>query len=390
MEGTVKVSKTEQFKWRIIEDFRGGRIGRRQAAELLCVTEKTIQRLAKRCRESGLLGLKHGNLGRKPSNALSEDLKAKVLKLASQSYYDFNMVHCLEMLKERHQIDLSYSVFRRWCREAGIGKRKRRRSSKARLYRERFGNEGLLLQMDGSHHKWNGQDDWVLIGAIDDATSNIPHCEFFRSEDTLNCMTVVRRIIELKGIPEAFYVDRAGWFGGMKRQHFSQFVRACDELDIRVIYANSPQAKGRIERTWRTFQDRLIPELRVLGIKALEEANKYLQQQFIPNYWQMQNTVEARNLQSRYRRLAVGENLDQIFCMKFSRQIGRSHTFGFNREQYRITGGIVGSLAGKEITLIERETGALEAYYGHLRLEFKPIVQMGRSNVRVLPKKRKA
>lgn len=379
MEGTIAVSKEEQFRFRIIDDYREGRVNRREAADLLNVSEKTIQRLAKRCREKGIAGIKHGNLNKKPKNATFPETKALCLELASKTYYDFNMTHCLQMLRSRHGIEISYTVFRGWCREHGIGKRKRRQTSKARIYRERMGNEGLLLQMDGSHHKWNGQDDWVLISAIDDATSEISHAEMFRAEDTINCMTVLRRIIEIRGIPEALYVDRAGWFGGIKRQHFSQFVRACEELGIRVIYANSPQAKGRIERTWRTFQDRLIPELRLHGIKALAAANEYIQKEFIPNYWEKQNTVPARHEQSRYRKLAAHENLDNIFCMKHLRKVRNDQTIYFDNVLYRISGGIVGTLRGKEITLIVRPKGAIEAFYGHLPLQLKAVPRMGKA-----------
>lgn len=379
MEGTIAVSKADQFRWRIIEDYRAGRVSRREAATLLNVTEKTVQRLAKRCREKGLIGLKHGNFQRKPKNATFEEVKALCLELASKTYYDFNITHCLEMLRSRHGIEVSYSVFRRWCVAEGIGKRKRRRTSKARVYRERMGNEGLLLQMDGSHHKWNGSDEWVLIAAIDDATSEIAHAQMFKSEDTINCMTVLRRIIEIKGVPEALYVDRAGWFGGMKRQYFSQFVRACDELEIRVIYANSPQAKGRIERTWRTFQDRLIPELRLHEIKALAAANEYIQKEFIPNYWERQNTVVPRLEQSRYRRLNPQENLDNIFCMKHLRKVRNDHTIFYNNVNYRITGGIVGNLKGKDITIIERSNGQIQGFYGHLPLQMKPVPHMNKA-----------
>lgn len=379
MEGTIAVSKMDQFKWRIVEDYRAGRVSRREAATLLNLSEKTVQRLAKRCREKGLLGLQHGNAKRKPQNAKASDLRSRCLELVATRYFDFNMTHCLEMLRIHHDIDVSYSVFRRWCLAEGVGKRRRRRTSKARVYRERMGNEGLLLQMDGSHHKWNGEDEWVLIAAIDDATSNIPYAQMFKSEDTINCMTVLRRIIELRGIPEALYVDRAGWFGGIKRQYFSQFVRACDELEIRVIYANSPQAKGRIERTWRTFQDRLIPELRLHGINALEGANEYIRKEFIPSYWEKQNTVMPRHSESRYRELSPSDNLDNIFCMKHTRCVRNDQTIFYNQVLYRITGGIVGSLRGKNVILIERSDGTVDAFYGHIQLQIKPAPHLGKS-----------
>ncbi len=375
MEGSIAVSKNDQFRWRIIDDYRGGRISRREAATLLSVSEKSVQRLAKRCREGGLKGLLHGNSQKSPHNKKSDELRRQCLELAQKLYFDFNVTHCLELLRSRHGLEVSYSVFRRWCVGAGIGKRKRRQTSKARCYRERMGNEGLLLQMDGSHHKWNGQDDWVLIAAIDDATSNIPHVEFFKAEDTINCMTVLRRIIEKRGVPEALYVDRAGWFGGIKRQFFSQFVRACDELAIRVIYANSPQAKGRIERTWRTFQDRLIPELRLHGIKSMEDANAYITNEFIPNYWEKQNTVLSRHEPCRYRPLNDYDNLDNIFCMKHERRVRADQTIYYDNVVYKIMKGIVGSLKGKDITLIERPNGVLQAFYGHIELQLRAMPQ---------------
>lgn len=390
MEGTIAVSKTDQFRWRIVEDYRGGRVSRKEAATLLNVSEKTIQRLSKRIREKGLSGLVHKNRAKTPHNASDEALRARCLELAATVYYDFNCTHTLEMLRSRHNIDVSYSVFRRWCVAAGIGKRKRRRPSKARVYRERMGNEGLLLQMDGSHHKWNGSDEWVLIAMIDDATSDIPYAGMFRSEDTINCMAVLRRVIEMKGLPEALYVDRAGWFGGMKRQYFSQFVRACEELDIRVIYANSPQAKGRIERTWRTFQDRLIPELRLHEIKALKDANEYIEKNFIPNYWEKRNTVVPRNDESRYRKLKPHENLDNIFCMKHQRKVRNDQTIFYNNVLYKITGGIVGSLRGKEITLVESSKGPLLAFYGHIQLEIKAMPRLGKGWLGNRPIKRPA
>lgn len=132
------------------------------------------------------------------------------MKIVEDRYFDFNMTHCLELLKAEQGTEISYSVFRRWCHAHHIVKRKQRGRSKAHVKRVRMASEGLLLQFDGSHHKWNGKDVWCLIAAIDDATSDIPYAEFFLSEDTLNCMAVTQRIVEAKGIPYAVYVDRAG------------------------------------------------------------------------------------------------------------------------------------------------------------------------------------
>lgn len=378
MDGAISMSKNEQFLVRIIEDYRAGRVSRKEASILLGLSEKSVQRKAKRVREHGIEGIKHGNSRQAPHNKVDATVKADMLKLAASVYSDFNMTHCFEMLQKLHGLTVSYSSFRNWCRGSGIGKRKRRRASKKRMYRERLANEGLLLQMDGSHHKWNGEDEWVLIAAIDDATSDIPYAEFFHSEDTINCMTVLRRIIEIRGIPEALYVDHAGWFGGTKRQNFSQFGRACDELEVRVIFANSAQAKGRIERTWQTFQDRLIPELRINGIKAMSAANEYLQKQFIPKYWLERNTVTPRDPQSRYRQLAHGIKLDEIFCMKYERKVRRDHTVMFGNKLYKLQGHWLGSLADKEITIIEAKTGPLKAFYGTQELTLVEAPRMGR------------
>lgn len=373
MDGAVMVSKNEQFNYAILEDFRHGKISKEAAGMLLGVSKRTVQRQAKKIRTKGINGIKHGNYKKKPHNAKSDELKAQMMKLANEKYYDFNMVHCLEMLAKYHDLSVSYATFHSWCRAAGIGKRKRRRSGKKRVYRERMANEGLLLQMDGSHHKWNGKDDWVVIAMIDDASSEVPYAEFFSSEDTWNCLKVLRRVIEIKGIPEAIYVDRAGWFGGLKRQYFSQFVRACDELGIRVIYANSPEAKGRIERVWQTFQDRLIPELRIHEKSTMEAANRYLLNTFLPEYWQERNTVIPTSLESRYRSIPADQNLDDVFCMKYERIVRNDHTVSFDTEMYSLKGSFVGSIKGKIITIHKTQQGDLRAYYGVIEVILKPI-----------------
>jgi hypothetical protein len=234
-------------------------------------------------------------------------------------------------------------------------------------------SEGLLLQMDGSPHRYNGKDEWCLIAAIDDATSDIPYAEFFLSEDTINCMSVMQKIIEKKGIPYAIYVDRAGCLGGGKRALFNQFKRACGELDIRIIFASSAQAKGRIERTWDTIQDRLIPEMRLRNIKSMPAANDYLQNQFIPNYWTQKNTVVPHNFESRYKPIPGDKNLREIFCLKEYRNVKADHTLSWNNVIYQLNSPLKYSIRGQKIELRTYQDLTWVAYYAGKPIELRRV-----------------
>ena len=361
----IFMSKNEQFEYRIIYDFISGKLKRSEASILLGKTERSVTRIANRVRSKGMLGVKHGNIGKKPANKICPFMKEEVLKLVQNKYFDMNLTHCLEKLqKDDHFTTLKYGTLRRWCHSIHMVKRKHRRSSsKVRKQRVRMPNEGLMLQMDGSHHRWNGKDKWCLIAAIDDASSNIPYAEFFLSEDTLNCMTVLQRIIETRGIPEVIYTDKAGCLGGGKRSFFNQFKRACDEVGIRIIFADSPQAKGRIERTWDTFQDRLIPELRLRNIFSMPKANEYMQNEFIPNYWKQKNTVLPKSPESRYKKLPTSIDLNEIFCLKEYRTVKSDHTFSFKSRTYLITSDLKYSIRNQKIEIRTYQNLTEEFYF---------------------------
>jgi len=377
------MSKNELVALQILEDFRSGKISRRQAADLLGCSERAVTRRIVKLRGKGIEGIKHGNYGRRSPNQIDADKRALMLKLAQEKYFDFNMSHCLEKLRELDSLSVSYATFHGWCRQVGIAKRKRRRSSKVRIYRDRMSCEGLLLQMDGSHHRWNGQDEWCLIAMIDDATSEIPAAQFFEGETTLACMTVLRSVIEAKGVPQMIYTDQAGWAGGSeKRRGFSQFVRACEELGIRVITTSSAESKGRIERVWNTTQDRLIPELRLAGITTMLDANRYLDQVYVPKYWHQRNTVEAKDAASRYRALQPHENLDEILCIKHTRQIRADHTIFFGNQLYKITDRNYGNLRKKDVTVHDHANGTISLYFGHIKLNFELVIRPTRQWIR--------
>ena len=367
------MSKRGQFLHDTVSDFLNGKVSRKEAAELMEVRERSISRMARRVEEKGLLAGVHGNRGKIPWNKKHEEQKKSVMELVQREYFDFNMTHCLEKLRDNHGIKVGYETLRRWCHEKKMVKRQKRRKAEARYRRARMQSEGLLLQMDGSPHRYNGKDEWCLIAAIDDATSDIPYGEFFLSEDTINCMTVLQRIIERKGIPYAIYVDRAGWLGGGKRTLFSQFKRAAEELDIKIIFATSPQAKGRIERAWDTIQDRIIPEMRLRKIRRIPAANDYLQNQFLPNYWKQKNTVPAKNPEKRYKPLHSSLNLRDILCIKEYRSVNGDHTISWNGTIYSLESPVKHSIYRQKIELRTYQDLTWKAYYAGKPIDLDEI-----------------
>jgi len=368
-QGKVFMSKREVVVFSVISSYREGEYSRQQAALKLNVSEKTIQRLAKKVREDGVEGVKHQNCGAKAHNKLPDEIRLVMTELYKTKYSSFNFKHALEMIDMHHALKVSYTTFRVWCRKAGLGKTKKRRAKKARLIRERSANEGFMLQMDGSPHKWNGVDEWSLIVLIDDATSDVPHCEFAPSETTWACMNVLRKCIEKKGVPEFILTDGAGWSAGSaKRQHFSQFVRACEELNIKVLTTSSPEAKGRVERFNRTSQDRVIPELELYGIKGMLDSNRYLEQVYLP--WFKENcSVLPSSQATRYRPVAAGLILEDIFCLKENRIVNRDHTISYCNDRYKVLPGPLSTLAGRQVTVNEYEDGSIKVFYGDIILK---------------------
>jgi transposase len=368
-DGGIYMSKQGQMAYRVVSEFLEGKLYRKEAAELLSVRERTVTRIARRIEAKGLFATVHANRGRVAWNRTSEEKKGQVMELVKSTYFDFNMTHCLEKLKENHGLEIKYETFRKWCHEKKLVKRSKKRKPVARYRRARMQSEGLLLQMDGSPHHYNGKDEWCLIAAIDDATSDIPYAEFFLSEDTINCMTVLQRIIEKKGIPYAIYVDEAGCWGGGKRAHFNQFKRACGELGIKIIFATSPEGKGRIERTWDTIQDRIIPEMRLRKIHRMPAANDYLQNQFLPNYWKIKNTVTAKSPETRYTALHSSIKLQEVLCLKEYRTVKRDHSLSWNGTIYELRSPLKYSIYRQKIELRTYQDLTWKAFFAGKPIE---------------------
>ena len=385
MKERVTLNKKEQKRLMVVNQVERGVMTAREAAEVLGLSLRHVRRILAAYRKEGAQALAHGNWGRKPCNTLDESLKKRVVELAQSTYAGCNVQHFTELLAERENIPLSRSSVRLILLGAGIKSPRRRRAPKHRSRRERYPREGMLLQIDGSDHDWlEGRGPRLsLVGAIDDATGEVPYALFRDEEDAQGYTLLLRYIVESQGIPEALYHDGHGIFERSRKEPESleeqlmgkrkptQFGRIMEELGIISITSLSPQARGRIERLWGTFQDRLVSELRIAGASNREEANRVLWS-FLPRY-NPRFVVPATEPGSAYREPPEGFNPDEVFCFKYQRTVGRDNVvrFGKHRLQIMPTNGRSSYVKAK-VEVHERMDGSLAVYYKGQCLLTKP------------------
>ena len=385
MKEMVTLNRKEQRRLIVLNQVETGKVIGREAAEVLGLSLRHVKRILAAYRKEGAAALAHGNRGRKPHNALNGDVRRQVAELAQSIYAGCNNQHFTEFLAEREGIAISRSSVRRILLGVGIKSPRKRRAPKHRSRRERYPQEGMLLQTDGSRHDWlEGRGHWLsLIAAIDDATSEVPHALFREQEDAQGYFLLLRQIVTSHGIPMALYRDRHGIFERSKRESESleeqlegkrkptQFGRLMEELGITSIPSYSPEARGRIERLWSTFQDRLVSELRLAGACTIEEANQVLRD-FLPRY-NRRFAVPAAQPGSAYRQPEKGFNPDEVFCFKYYRTVGTDNVvpLGEHRLQIMPTNGRL-SYARARVEVHERLDGSLAVYYQGHCLATKP------------------
>jgi transposase len=385
MEGKVTLNRKEQRRVGVLVEVEKGLITGRQAAGMMDVSLRQMRRLIAAYRKEGIAALAHGNRDRKPYNAIEDSLRQQVVSLASSKYTGFNHQHLTESLAEREDIFISRSSVRNILLGAGIRSPRKRRPPKHRSRRERYPKEGMLLQIDGSPHDWlEGRGPRLsLIGAIDDATSSAPYARFQEQEDSRGYFLMLREITIKQGIPQALYHDRHSIFqvNGDKsssiedeltgKQPLSQFGRLMEELEIISISANSPEAKGRIERLWGTFQDRLTSELRLAGTKTIEEANQVLAE-FLPRYNQ-RFAIEAAESELAYIKPDNSFKPDEFFCFKYPRVVGLDNVVRFGKQRLQLLPSDERlSYARCKVSVHERLDGSLAVYYQDRCLNTRP------------------
>jgi transposase len=381
----VTLKPKEQQRLKVLNEVNRKKLSLKQAAQLMKTSLRHAKRLLAGYRQRGAAALAHGNRGRLPYNKIDPTLREQVVELAKAKYQGFNHQHLSEKLQEKEGIPLSRSTVRRILLKEGISSPHKRRAPQHRSRRERYPQAGMLLQTDGSPHDWlEGRGPRLcLIGAIDDATDEVPQAFFQDQEDSAGYLRLLQAMVLSHGIPLALYHDQHTIFEFPKdkepslaeqlagKKPLTQVGRVLKELGINSISANSPQAKGRVERLWRTFQDRLVSELRLAGACNLAEANQVLRE-FLPEY-NRRFCVPAKEPGSAYRQLPVGFKPEEYFCFKYPRTVGGDNVVRFGQQRLQVLPSPHRqSYAHCQVEVQQRLDGSLAVYYEGQALDIQP------------------
>ena len=342
-----------------------------EAARVLGLSTRQVRRLIVR-HGDGPARLAHGNRGRPPVNRIEDELRRRVVELATTTYAGVNHAHLAELLAEREGLEIAERTLRRILAEASVRPTRTRRPPRHRSRRERMPREGQLLQVDGSRHRWFGPDlpFATLVAGIDDATGRVPGGTFRAQEDAVGYFATFTQTAERHGLPGAVYSDRHGIFSAERnraptlaeqlagKRSLTQVGRALDEASIGWIGARSPEAKGRVERLWGTLQDRLVTELRLEAITTIADANA-----FLPAFLDRHNArfaVPAADPTPAWRDWPDGLSSEAVFCFHYPRRVGRDNTVSWPGADLALPRHSDGrSWAGRTVTLQERLDGSL-------------------------------
>ena len=373
MRGLTLTTK-EQTRLQILNGVLEGRWSLREVAEILGVSERHAWRLLAAYREEGAAALAHGNRGRVPPNAVPAAMRQQVVALVLDRYGGINHTHLTELLAEREGMVLSRSTVRRLLVGAGMPSPRQRRPPRHRYRRQRMPQEGMLVQIDGSHHPWLEERGprFTLLLAVDDATGTVPYALFREQEDTEGYFRLMTGIVQRRGIPLALYSDCYAVFRHTRCAETveapladtgpTQFGRAMRELGIRQIFARSPEAKGRVERANGTFQDRLVTELRLAGASTMVEANRVLEE-FLPRFNERFG-VPAAESGSAYRVADPALDVDGVLCVKEPRRVAKDNTVQYHGRTLQLFPGTDRpSYARARVEVQERLDGRLLVSY---------------------------
>jgi transposase len=383
---TITLNARQQRRVEILSRLDAGVLDISTAAEMLGVGARQVRRLRARFRQEGMAAVIHGNSGRVPTNGTDPVIIARIAALAGPQgkYHDLNVCHLQELLEREEQIRIGRSTLDRLLKRAGVRQSAKPRPPVHRRRRQRRPAEGMLLQIDGSPFDWlEGRGPKAtLLGAIDDATSQVLFLHFRPTEDQIGYLLLLRSVAQRFGLPMSIYHDRHTILRSPKeptleeqlagQPPMSQIQRILAALGIEAIPAYSPQAKGRVERLWGTLQDRLTKELRLAGINTLEDANA-----FLPRFMERYNARFAKapqDPQDAWVPLPADLDIAYHFSVCETRTVRADHCISFAGQLLQLLPGPRDpSLVGQKVGVHVVPEGAIYLYHGKRRLAYQPV-----------------
>lgn len=370
------MSAEEIDRLKLLELVSDKRLSATQAGTLMGLSRRQVYRLLKKYQAEGPVGLVSKKRGMPSNRAYPEEFRQRAISIVRDKYSDFGPILAAEKLFEKHSISISKETLRLWMIEEALWATRTQRIK--RVHQPRYRREcfGELVQIDGSLHWWfeDRGPKCTLLVYIDDATSQLMHMEFAPSESALSYFRATKTYIEKHGKPLAFYSDKHGVFrvnkkGATTGDGMTQFGRALHELQIQIICANTPQAKGRVERVNRTLQDRLVKEMRLEGISTMKVAND-----FLGTYIHKHNSKFAKdplNPKNLHRNVDDIEELDDYFCWKEDRTVSKNLTLQYDKVVYMLEAtNFAKGLWKKRVTIFDYPDGRLDIRYAGRSLRY--------------------
>jgi molybdenum-dependent DNA-binding transcriptional regulator ModE len=375
----LMMTREEIQRYQIIRKVLEREINQQEASEFLKLSDRQARRIVKRVRTEGEAGVVHRSRGRAGNRSIKTSFKERILKLYRNCYEGFGPTLASEKLLERDKLKVNDETLRLWLIKEALWQAKVRRIRKSLTWRERKAHFGEMVQLDGSHHDWlEGRGPkLVLMGYIDDATGRF-YGKFYGYEGTMPAMDSLKGYINKYGIPKSIYLDRHSTYKNNKKyiytdwpfrdkEELTQFGRACKQLGIELIYANSPQAKGRVERVFGTHQDRLTKELRLAKAKGSKEANIVLER--YQDSFNSKFQVAARRKGNLHRPVDKRIKLDDTLSFQTQRSLRNDRTVLHNKRWYQV----LNRTRAKYITVYDYLNGRMGIKYDNNRLDYKTI-----------------
>lgn len=379
----LMIRPEELKRYQIVGKILEKSINQQEAAKILELSDRQVRRVVRRVEEEGEQGVIHRSRGCVGRHRIDEGVRERILGLYEERYNDFGPTLASEKLWELDHLRVNDETLRLWLIKEGLWHANKRRKMQERSWRARKDRLGEMVQMDGSHHAWLEErgPKLVLMGFIDDATGNFEGL-FFEYEGTKPAMSGLKSYIQEYGLPGQIYLDKhsaykvnrkrkyefANW-AFEDKEELTQFERACKQLGIEVIHAHSPQAKGRIERIFKTLQDRLVKEMRLAGIRSCEEANKFLKT-YLPKF-NARFRIEARLSGDLHRPVDKTIKLDEILSVQTEHVLRNDRTVLHERKLYQVTD----KTNARQVVVFEYLNGRMVIKFRQQSLKYQPIHQ---------------